>query len=130
MNNRQRQTTRPTPIVKASATLLVFGAVVSGAVHASPILETFVMTVAGQSNFPTFSAPAPVYNGFFGPASGNVLGVSVPSNTNGTAAADPSRLAAANIAGSFRQTTAVAGPLSDTMSLNTTFNTMDSRNRP
>lgn len=82
-----------------------------------PLLESFTMTVGGQSNFGTYSAPAPVYNGFFG--QGNVLGVSIPSNGSFS---NPSFLAPTGIDGSWRQQTATSGVLSDSMSVSTTFN--------
>jgi hypothetical protein len=73
-------------------------------------LETFVMTVAGQSTGGpscwTFGAPAPVMNAF-GP-----YGAGLPIGG----------LAACQIAGDLRSATSSTGPLADSMGLSTSWN--------
>lgn len=98
------------------AALLASALAVAPHAMAAPYLETFVMTAAGQSNFGTYSAPEPVYQGFFG--GGNVLGFSIPA----TAFSNPANLAAAGIAGDWRLQSAATGVLNDSMSVNTSFN--------
>lgn len=96
------------------AMLLVAALALAPRADAAPVVETFVMTVAGQSNVNTYSPPEPVYRGLFS----SVGGVSIPA----TAFSNPAALAGAGIAGSWREQSAVAGPLTDSMSLGVTFN--------
>lgn len=68
-------------------------------------LDTFVLAVAGNSNWSTYGPPAAVQEFFGG-------GVGLPTN--------PAGLAASGITGGYRRTTAAGPTLSDTMTLATT----------
>ncbi len=89
------------------------GAAVLASPAAAASVESFVMTVGGQSMLippfgcSTYAVPAPVTS-FFG-----VIGSSVPVDGLGTC----------QVAGSIRHQVAAAGPISDTSTLNVAFNT-------
>lgn len=77
--------------------LTLFLTMAANSVRADTGLETFVMTVGGQSSYPTFGAPPPVQNHF------GTIGLSIPSN--------PAGLAASGIGGGFQNTSQTNAPL-------------------
>jgi hypothetical protein len=83
--------------------LLLVPALAAPSASVASNLETFVMSVAGNSSWYTYSAPQPVFD-YFGS-----IGVSIPTNPDG--------LAASGIQGGFRTQTAAVGPLSDADSI-------------
>ena len=89
----------------AWAILMLGGVTVTPSVAGSSI-ETLVLSVGGESTYTTYGAPPGFYPGLFFNS-----GVGIPSIG----------LAPAGVAGAFRIQDASAGPLSDSIALNTTY---------
>jgi hypothetical protein len=97
----------PTAAAATLATLAALVAAMTPAASAADELETFVMATNGQSTEATFRDPDPTFTNF------DALGASMPS----TAISNPSALAGAGIAGTWRLATSTTAPiLTDSLS--------------